>query len=43
VLLFFKPLALSIGDALEAPTWRAVLPEVVPQEGLMQAIALKRH
>src|SRR5258706_12411236 len=33
-------LALSIGDALEAPTWRAVLPEVVPQEGLMQAIAL---
>src|SRR5260221_14368097 len=32
--------ALSIGDALEAPTWRAVLPEVVPQEGLMQAIAL---
>jgi MFS family permease len=33
-------LALSIGDALEAPTWRAVLPEVVPQEGLMPAIAL---
>src|SRR5260221_8900384 len=32
--------ALSIGYALEAPTWRAVLPEVVPQEGLMPAIAL---
>src|SRR6266478_865048 len=39
-VLLFLTLALSIGDALEAPTWRAVLPEVVPQEGLMQAIAL---
>jgi MFS family permease len=33
-------LALSIGDAMEAPTWRAVLPEVVPQQALMPAIAL---
>jgi MFS family permease/quinol monooxygenase YgiN len=39
-VLLFLTLALSIGDALEAPSWRAVLPEVVPQEGLMSAIAL---
>jgi MFS family permease len=38
--LLLLTLALSIGDALEAPTWRAVLPEVVPKEGLMPAIAL---
>jgi MFS family permease len=38
--LLLLTLALSIGDALEAPTWRAVLPELVPQEGLMPAIAL---
>src|SRR6266403_1945375 len=38
--LLLLTLALSIGDALEAPTWRAILPEVVPQEGLMPAIAL---
>ena len=38
--LLVLTLALSIGDALEAPTWRAVLPEVVPKEGLMPAIAL---
>src|SRR6201993_2722747 len=39
-VLLLLTLALSIGDALEAPTWRAVLPELVPQEGLMPAIAL---
>src|ERR1700730_270628 len=39
-VLLFLTLTLSIGDALEAPTWRAVLPEVVPKEGLMSAIAL---
>src|SRR5689334_16202055 len=39
-VLLFLTLALSIGDALEAPTWRAVLPELVPQQGLMPAIAL---
>ena len=39
MLLLFT-LALSIGDALEAPTWRAVLPEVVSQEDLLPAIAL---
>src|SRR5215472_658000 len=39
-VLLALTLALSIGDALEAPTWRAVLPEMVPHEGLMPAIAL---
>lgn len=39
-MLLFLTLALSIGDALEAPTWRAVLPEVVPQEDLLPAMAL---
>jgi MFS family permease len=39
-MLLFLTLALSIGDALEAPTWRAVLPEVVPPEDLLPAIAL---
>jgi len=38
--LLLLTLVLSIGDALEAPTWRAVLPELVPNEGLMPAIAL---
>jgi MFS family permease len=39
-MLLLLTLALSIGDALEAPTWRAVLPEVVSQEDLLPAIAL---
>ena len=39
-LLLLLTLALSIGDALEAPTWRAVLPEVVPREDLLPAMAL---
>src|SRR5580704_8571570 len=39
-VLLLLTLALSIGDALEVPTWRAVLPELVPQKGLMPAIAL---
>ncbi len=38
-VLLLLTLALSIGDAMEAPTWRAVLPELVRQEGLMPAIA----
>ena len=33
-------LALAIGDVLEAPTWRAVLSEVIPQEDLLPALAL---
>src|SRR6266513_3645343 len=39
-LLLLLTLALAIGDALEAPTWRAVLPVVVPQEDLLPALAL---
>ncbi|HET9401861.1 MAG TPA: MFS transporter [Candidatus Acidoferrales bacterium] len=39
-MLLLLTLALSIGDALEAPTWRAILPEVIPQEDLLPAIAL---
>jgi MFS family permease len=38
--LLLLTLALAIGDALEAPTWRAVLPEVVPQDDLLPALAL---
>jgi MFS family permease len=32
--------ALSAGDAVETPTWRAVLPELVPKEDLPAASAL---
>lgn len=39
-ILLLLTLALSMGDALEAPTWRAVLPEVVPEEDLLPAMAL---
>lgn len=39
-MLLLLTLALSIGDALEAPAWRAVLPELVPQEDLLSAMAL---
>ncbi len=39
-MLLLLTLALSIGDAIEAPTWRAVLPEVVPREDLLSAMAL---
>src|SRR6266481_2134225 len=39
-MLLLLTLALSVGDALEAPTWRALLPEVVPQEDLLPAMAL---
>jgi len=39
-MLLLLTVALSIGDALEAPTWRAILPEVVPRENLLPAIAL---
>jgi MFS family permease len=31
---------LSAGDAIETPTWRAVLPEIIPKEGLAAASAL---
>jgi MFS family permease len=39
-LLLFLTFALSVGDAFESPPWRAVLPELVPQDELMPAIAL---
>ena len=32
--------ALSTGDALETPTWRAILPELVPKDDLAAASAL---
>jgi len=40
LLLLILTFALSCGDALESPTWRAVLPELVPQEDLASAAAL---
>jgi MFS family permease len=33
-------LALSLGDAIEAPTWRAIFPELVKKEDLQPALAL---
>src|SRR5271155_414052 len=39
-VLLFLTFGLSIGDAFESPAWRAVLPELVPQDDLMAAIAL---
>jgi MFS family permease len=39
-MLLLLTLALSIGDALETPTWRAILPEVVSHEDLLPAITL---
>jgi MFS family permease len=39
-LLLLLTLSLSLGDALEAPSWRAILPELVPKEDLMAASAL---
>ena len=38
--LLFLTFALSVGDAFEAPPWRAVLPELVPPDELMPAISL---
>jgi len=40
VLLLVLTFALSAGDALESPTWRAVLPELVSKEDLAAAAAL---
>jgi hypothetical protein len=39
-LLLLLTLALSAGDALEAPAWRAIFPELVPKEDLTAAVAL---
>lgn len=40
MLLLVLTFALSAGDAFETPTWRAVLPELVPKEDLPAASAL---
>src|SRR5271154_4081856 len=39
-LLLGLTFALSAGDAFETPTWRAVLPELVPKDDLATASAL---
>ncbi len=39
-LLLILTLALSLGDAIEAPSWRAILPELVKKEDLTPAFAL---
>src|SRR5271163_969227 len=39
-LLLLLTLALSIGDAVESPTWRAIFPELVSKEELPAALAL---
>src|SRR5712675_316032 len=40
LILLALTFALSAGDAFETPTWRAVLPELVPNEDLEAASAL---
>ncbi len=39
-LLLFLTLALSLGDAVESPTWRAIFPELVKKDELTPALAL---
>src|ERR1700685_3949681 len=39
-LLLLLTLALSLGDAIEAPSWRAIFPELVSKEDLAPALAL---
>src|SRR6202167_2648488 len=39
-LLLLLTLALSLGDAVESPTWRAIFPELVKKEDLQPALAL---
>src|SRR5580700_9544568 len=39
-LLLLLTFALSIGDAVESPAWRAVFPELVPKEELSAALTL---
>jgi MFS family permease len=40
LLLLILTFALSAGDAFESPSWRAVLPELVPKDDLASASAL---
>ena len=39
-LLLLLTLALSLGDAIESPTWRAIFPELVKRDDLTAALAL---
>ena len=39
-LLLLLTFALSIGDAVESPAWRAIFPELVPKSELAPALAL---
>lgn len=39
-LLLLLTLALSLGDAVESPTWRAIFPELVQADDLTPALAL---
>jgi MFS family permease len=39
-LLLLLTLALSLGDAVESPAWRAIFPELVTKEDLQPALAL---
>jgi MFS family permease len=39
-LLLLLTLSLSMGDAIEAPTWRAIFPELVKKDDLPAALAL---
>jgi MFS family permease len=39
-LLLLLTLALSLGDAVESPAWRAIFPELVKKEDLQPALAL---
>jgi MFS family permease len=39
-LLLLLTFALSIGDALESPAWRAIFPELIPKEELSPAVTL---
>jgi MFS family permease len=39
-ILLVLTFVLSAGDAFETPTWRAILPELVPKEDLAEASAL---
>jgi MFS family permease len=39
-LLLLLTLGLSLGDAIESPTWRAIFPELVKKDDLQPALAL---
>ncbi len=39
-LLLVLTLALSLGDAIESPTWRAIFPDLVPKADLAPALAM---